>query len=145
MSPDLDDVKLTSEIADTKVFDYRAFLMSLPWLMSGVQKPRLKDPLKIDLSRLKEKDLKIKTSVKKLVNSKKLKIGLAWSGSPKHLRDFCRSIDIDLLKNIFEIPNVEFFALQKVHRENDKKFIKKFKNVHDCTDHLKDFCTLHIL
>ena len=139
LSPDLDDVKLTSEIADTKVFDYRAFLMSLPWLMSGVQKPRLKDPIKIDLSRLKEKDLKIKTSMKKLFNSKKLKIGLAWSGSPKHLRDFCRSIDIDLLKNIFEIPNVEFFALQKVHKENDIKFIKKFKNVHDCTDHLKDF------
>ena len=87
--------------------------MSLPWLMSNFQKPRLKDPLKIDFSRFKEKDLKIKSSVKKLVNSKKLKIGLAWSGSPKHLRDFCRSIDIELLKNIFETSNVEFFAFKK--------------------------------
>ena len=73
------------------------------------------------------------------VNSKKLKIGLAWSGSHKHLRDFCRSINLKLLKNIFETSNVEFFAIQKVFKENDKKFLKKFKNVHDCTDHLKDF------
>ena len=70
---------------------------------------------------------------------KKLKIGLAWSGSPKHLRDFCRSINLIFLENIFETSNVEFFAIQKVFKENDKKFLKKFKNVHDCTDHLKDF------
>jgi len=139
LSPDLDDIKLTSQIADTQTFDYRAFLMSLPWLMSNFQKPRLNDPLKIDFSRFDEKKLKITSDIKKIVNSKKLKIGLAWSGSPKHLRDLCRSIDITLLKNIFGTSNVEFFALQKVHKESDVKFLKKFKNVHDCTKHLKDF------
>ena len=125
LSPDLDDIELTSSIPDTKIFDYRAFIMSLPWLLSDFQKPRLNDPLKIDFSRFKRKRLKIKSSVKKLVNSKKLKIGLAWSGSPKHLRDFCRSIDIKLLKNIFEISNVEFFAIQKVFKENDIKVFQK--------------------
>ena len=139
LSPDLDDIKLTSSIADTKEYDYRAFLMSLPWLMSNFQKPRLNEPLRIDFSRFNEKDLKIKSGIKKLVNSKKLKIGLAWSGSPKHLRDLCRSIDLELLKNIFKTQHVEFFALQKVHKERDIKFLKKFKNVHNCSDHLKDF------
>jgi len=113
--------------------------MSLPWLMSNFQEFRLNDPLKIDFNRLDEKTLKIKSEIKKPLNSKKLKIGLAWSGSPKHMRDFCRSIDLTLLKGVFDIPNVEFFALQKVFKADDKKFLKKFKNVHDCTDHLKDF------
>ena len=139
LSPDLDDIELTSSIPDTKIFDYRAFLMSLPWLMSDFQKLRLNDPLRVDFSRFKEKNLQIKSSVKKLINTKKLKIGFAWSGSPKHLRDLNRSIDIKLLKNIFKTSNVEFFAIQKVYKENDVKFLKKLKNVHDCTDHLKDF------
>ena len=55
------------------------------------------------------------------------------------MRDLCRSIDLHLLKDVFNIPNVEFFALQKVFKDDDKKFLKKLKNVNDCTDHLKDF------
>ncbi len=139
LSPDLDDIDLTSKIPDTQAFDYRAFLMSLPWLMSNSQEFRLSDPLKIDFNRLDEKNLKIKNEIKKSLNSKKLKIGLAWSGSPKHMRDFCRSIDVTLLKDVLDTPNVEFFVLQKVFKDDDKKFLKKFKNVNDCTDHLKDF------
>ena len=63
LSPDLDDIELTSKIPNTQAFDYRAFLMSLPWLMSNFQELRLNDPLKIDFKRLEEKNLKINNEI----------------------------------------------------------------------------------
>ncbi len=140
MCPELDDIKINNSMPekDPAAFDYRAFLMSLPWLTSRCIKNKPL-PLKIDLKRLDEKKVKFPNKIKKLLDSKKLKVGLSWSGSPKHWRDANRSIDINLLKNLFKNKDVEFFAIQKVYKKEDKNFIRKIDNLHNCDEYLKDF------
>ena len=139
LSPDLDDINLTSNIPDIRHFDYRIFLMSLPWILSDKYKKKLNQPLKIDLSRLDDTSLKIPNKIQKVIKSKKLKVGISWSGSPKHMRDFCRSIDLEIFSKIFENTDVEFFVLQKVLKTKEKSFLKKYKNVHNCSDYLDNF------
>lgn len=135
--PDLDDIEVTNRIPNG-VFRYRTFLLSLPWLTWNIVKGKITKPLKIDLNRLDEKKLEIPNKLKKLTKSKKLKIGLAWSGRPTHIRDKNRNIPIEMLKDIFKF-DADFFVIQKFYRGNDKEYLKQFKNVHDCSDHLKDF------
>jgi hypothetical protein len=48
-----------------------------------------------------------------LRNGKDMKIGLAWAGSPTHTRDRKRSIALDRLAPLAQVPGVTFFSLQK--------------------------------
>lgn len=43
----------------------------------------------------------------------KLRVGLAWSGSPTHNRDHLRSLPVDMLAPLAAVQNVEFFSLNK--------------------------------
>ncbi len=144
--PDLDKIKITSSISVDTYFDYRVFLMSLPWVLSKYQKERIKRPLQIDLERLKKSKIDLPKTLETKINSKKLKVGIAWSGNPKHARDYCRSIKLELLGDIFKNSNVDFYVLQKVYNKDDAKNLKKFKNVYNLTDHLNNFMdTAHLI
>ena len=145
-SPDLDEIKITSEIpsCDITTFDNRTFLLSLPHLLSKFEKKRPPE-LKIDIKRIDSKKIKFSQKLLKKLKSKKLKVGISWSGSPKHWRDKNRSIEIKNFENLFENSNVEFFAIQKVNKESDKNFIEKFKNLTNCSEELNDFCHSAIL
>ena len=114
-------------------------MLSLPHLLSKFEKNRPPE-LKIDIKRIDSKKIKFSQNLLKKLKSKKLKVGISWSGSPKHWRDKNRSIDIKNFENLFENTNVEFFAIQKVNKESDKSFIKKFKNLTNCSEELYDFC-----
>jgi Flp pilus assembly protein TadD len=41
-----------------------------------------------------------------------LRVGLVWGGSPRHLNDFRRSIDLARLRPILDVPGVSFVSLQ---------------------------------
>ena len=41
-----------------------------------------------------------------------LRVGIAWAGSPAHLRDRFRSIPLELLKPLFGLAGAQFFSLQ---------------------------------
>ena len=137
LSPDLDDIEVTNQIPNA-TFHHRTFLLSLPWLTSNFIKGKITKPIKIDYDRFEENKLEIPQKFKSLTRSKKLKIGLAWSGRPTHIRDLNRNIKIEVLKEIFEY-DAEFFVLQKFYKGNDAEYLKQFKNVYNCSDHLKDF------
>jgi precorrin-6B methylase 2 len=49
----------------------------------------------------------------KLGQSRQIKIGLSWAGSPTHSRDRFRSMDISVLKPVLEVAGVRFVSLQK--------------------------------
>ena len=92
-----------SSHVDSWTFNYRTFLMSLPWITSKFIKNKISKPLNIDWKRFDEKKVKISSKIKSLLNSKKLKVGFAWSGRVTHIRDQVRTMDIkscltDLLK-----------------------------------------------
>jgi tetratricopeptide (TPR) repeat protein len=49
----------------------------------------------------------------RLTQDSSLKVGLAWAGSPTHLRDKFRSIDLAQLEPLARIPRIKFYSLQK--------------------------------
>ncbi len=48
-----------------------------------------------------------------------LKVGLAWAGSPQHVNDFRRSIELERLQPLFEIAGVSLVSLQVGPRAAD--------------------------
>ena len=62
----------------------------------------------------------------KKIISKKLKVGLTWSGSLHGVNEPFRSIELDKLKKILSL-DCEFFCLQKDIWERDKKYFKDSK------------------
>jgi tetratricopeptide (TPR) repeat protein len=56
---------------------------------------------------------------KRLENLAGLKIGLAWAGSPRHVNDFRRSIELTRLKPLLDVPGVSFASLQVGPRAAD--------------------------
>ncbi|MFL2679016.1 MAG: tetratricopeptide repeat protein [Alphaproteobacteria bacterium] len=136
--PELDDVIIDNNIPETD-FSYRTFLMSLPWILSKFNKIKINSPLKFDSDRFKKNKRKIPEKLKNIFNSKKIKVGIAWSGRPTHMRDFCRNIKVESLGKIFENKDIDFFVLQKIYKEEDAKYLEKFENVYNLSDDLKDF------
>ncbi len=63
---------------------------------------------------------------KKKINSKKLKVGLAWSGSFYGVNEPFRSIEIEKLQKILSL-DCDFICLQKDIWERDKKYFKHSK------------------
>lgn len=43
----------------------------------------------------------------------KIKVGIAWGGSPTHANDRHRSFHLEQVRPIFEVPQVAFYSLQK--------------------------------
>ena len=55
----------------------------------------------------------------RLQNLSGLKVGLVWAGSPRHVNDWRRSIDLARLKPLLEVPGVSFVSLQLGPRGTD--------------------------
>ena len=138
LSPDLDGINVSSDIAPGQ-YNYRTFLMSLPWITSKFIKNKISEPLSIDWKRFDKKKIKISSKTKSLLSSKKLKVGFAWSGKSTHLRDQVRTMDISYFEKLFKTKGIEFFSLQKFGKKEDIRYMSKFENVHDCDKDLKDF------
>ena len=50
-----------------------------------------------------------------------LKVGIVWAGNPKHINDPARSIAIEALAPLFQVPNTRFYSLQVGPRAEDLK------------------------
>ncbi len=139
-SPDLDDIKIVSSLPELSpdTFDFRTHLMSLPYLLSNYieEKPK---PIYICEKRIKSKKLKFQNQIDRTLNNKKLKVGITWSGNPKHWRDKNRSIELEMLQTLFSLEKVEFYAIQKVFEKREEKILKQYKNVNPCSEYLYDF------
>lgn len=46
-------------------------------------------------------------------SERNLRIGIVWGGNPEHGNDRHRSIALDTFKQLFDLPNMEFYSLQK--------------------------------
>jgi hypothetical protein len=67
-----------------------------------------------------------------------LKVGLVWGGSPQHINDFRRSIDVARLKPLIETPGVSFLSLQVGPRAGDLAALPT-GTVTDLSAELRDF------
>ncbi len=113
-------------------FDFHCPLMSLP-LALGIDLGNLPAPISY-LATLPERQA---TWQRRLGPSKKLRVGLAWSGSPTHNNDLNRSIALQVLAPLFTLP-IEFHVIQKGIRAEDEDSLASFP-IHAHESALNDF------
>jgi tetratricopeptide (TPR) repeat protein len=114
--------------------DYWVRFMSLAWCFKTVRET-IPPPIKLmhrkrldwlwldDASRVRKGDLKV---------------GLCWSGSLKSRYDQHRTIPLEKLAPLFDVPGVTFFSLQKDVRESDRDVFEQFPMI-DLAPYLETF------
>ena len=68
-----------------------------------------------------------------------LKVGLAWSGNPKHQFDYNRSMPLALMRGVMEGIPAHFFAIQKEAREADRQTLAETPRLTDLSPNLAGF------
>jgi tetratricopeptide (TPR) repeat protein len=68
----------------------------------------------------------------------KLRVGLVWSGNPKHRNDHNRSLSLKTLSRILDL-DAHFVSLQKSPKPDDGAFLREATCIVDLTEHLTDF------
>ncbi len=114
-------------------FDYRCPIMSLPLAL----KTTLAN-IPADLPYLFANESKVQSWQKSLGKKTKPRVGLVWSGSTAHKNDAHRSIALDQLKSLFDLP-IEFHVLQKDIREIDTETLKGYREIKTHQAALNDF------
>lgn len=71
---------------------------------------------------------------------KSVRIGLVWSGNPAHKHDRNRSLDVELLRPLLDIPGTQFYGLQKDVRESDSQRLSSMPKLKMIGDQFADFC-----
>ncbi len=115
-----------------QAFDYHAPILSLPHILKSTldtipkQVPYLTAPYKKTLP-----DARANTC----------KVGICWAGDPKHSNDVNRSCHIQDFEVLFDVPNTQFYSLQKgpqvwdqMHLQNPSKVIALSEEMHDFAD-----------
>ena len=67
-----------------------------------------------------------------------LRVGIVWAGNPMHQRDHLRSVELSQIAPLFDLPNTQFFSLQKGGPEADLAKLSGGKVI-DLAPHLADF------
>jgi len=68
------------------------------------------------------------------------RVGLVWSGNPKHQNDHNRSLPLSSLGGVLRQPGLRFFSLQKEKRPGDAGLLSTYPSVVDLGPELGDFC-----
>lgn len=125
---------LGATILDTSIgeeelnFDFHTLIMSLPALL------QINSEQDIPFSEgyLKSNPEKVNTYKQKYFNRNKIKIGIHWQSSK--CPDDIKNIPIEYFYALFELPNVQFYSLQK----NDRINQLTTKNIIDLSSTFKD-------
>jgi tetratricopeptide (TPR) repeat protein len=115
--------------------DVQAPLMSLPGIM-GTQSHNI--PSNIPYLHPEPERQRIwKHKIETHAKSNHYKIGIVWAGNPDHARDKERSCSLDHFQPLFELPNLQWFSLQKERNEEAAdypKIINLMDEVNDFSD-----------
>lgn len=115
-------------------FDYHAALMSLPLLCgttfanAPASVPYLAPPADI-AARWRER----------LAGLRGLRVGIVWAGGPKHPNDAIRSLDVNDIRPLLDVPGVAWVSLQKGDKAPDLARLGPGHGVLDLSDELHDF------
>lgn len=114
------------------VFDYQCPLASLP-LALGTDLTRV--PGSAPYLHADPQHVRHWTQV--LGQRRRLRVGLAWAGNPRHRNDRHRSIDLARLAPLFEL-DIEWISLQKAIPEGDEALLSRVR-IHRFDEELGDF------
>jgi tetratricopeptide (TPR) repeat protein len=115
-------------------FDFHCSIYSLP-LVFGTEIDSI--PAEIPYIPAPALD-RIQRWKQRLGSHDRLRVGLVWSGNPKHLNDHNRSLPLRMLLPILNC-DATFVSLQKDLRPDDKMTLSERPDLVDLTSHLGDF------
>ena len=118
---------------DLPDFDLQCPIMSLPLAFKTTL-----ETIPSEIPYLYADSDKIKDWKRVLGDEKITRIGLVWSGSTIHKNDHNRSLLLNQLEPILQLP-FEFHCLQKEIRPTDQASLDAFKQIHQHQDQLVDF------
>ncbi len=114
-------------------YDAAIPLLSLPFVMKMTRgKIKMKSPYITPPTEHKNK-------WPKLLSQNKLKIGLAWAGSPTHLKDHERSIPLSEFTSIFKMPDVSIISLQIGEKSREINLINCSGKIINPADKIKNY------
>jgi len=136
--PELKRFFTCSEIADVVIaygeeippFDYFTSQASLPGILGVVlntipnQVPYLKAPT---------------SATRSPVNGERLKVGLAWAGNPSHHNDLARSMRLEELLPLRNVPEAMFCSLQTPVPGRDEPCFRSWTGLVDLSGDFNDF------
>ena len=127
------DVALIAKGDPLPEFDLYCPLMSLPYALGLTTEtiPSFDSYLSAD-------PVKVEDWRKKLGPSDLLRVGVVWSGRPEHKNDHNRSISLDALSPVLDLP-VEWHSLQKEYRASDVDALSRLDQLHQHQEALSDF------
>jgi len=105
-------------------YDYQIALMSLPFYFKTTL-----NNIPSEQAYLKANKKLIEKWNSSLSEYSGLKVGITWAGNPGHTNDKNRSLKLFQLKELFDIPGIHYFALQKGSGLEDAKEFSD-KNFH---------------
>lgn len=68
-----------------------------------------------------------------------LRVGVVWAGNPEHGNDRHRSIALETFQQLFSLPKIEFYSLQKGKPLEGLKALPPGMSVHNLGDQCEDF------
>lgn len=137
----IDLLKINSfgaEIIDYKVrpedlsFDYHIPIMSIPYVLQLNT-----EDIPLSEGYLKANPQKVQNYKEKYFNNDKFKIGVKWAGNTVY--DLDRVINIEAFNKIFDLPNTQFYSVQKGEGEEEFEKIPKEYKVIDLGTTFNDF------
>jgi tetratricopeptide (TPR) repeat protein/glycosyltransferase involved in cell wall biosynthesis len=110
-------------------FDVRAQLVSLPHILGTTLEsipanvPYLAPPPGVEFT---------------INETPNFKVGIVWSGNPHNSQNKLRSVSLDSLMQLFDIPGVNFYSLQRDIPEEERTILEQMQ-VTDLSAYLHDF------
>jgi len=122
-------------------FDYHVSLLSLPYLMGSTQETV---PAQVPYLQLlgASKTLPLP---KATTDSTPLKIGIVWSGNPANPYNRNRTVPLECLLELSNIPGIQLYSLQKEVPEPDAALLAAHPEVIDLRDKMDDFVDTAVL
>lgn len=119
-------------LPDELVFDVHIPLMSIPYVLK-----QFSEDIPLSEGYLKANPQKVQEFKAKYFDKDKLKIGFKWMGNTVY--DMTRVINIESFYKLFELPNTQFYSLQKGEGIEEFEKIPKKYNVIDLSEEFNDF------
>jgi hypothetical protein len=81
----------------------------------------------------------VDTTSPRLSNARTKRVGFVWKGSPNTANDRFRSIGLEVLRPLFELPAITWFSVQKGSAQNESESLADEFDVHTLGPLIDDF------
>lgn len=129
------NIRVVSAGSGLPHFDVHCSLLSLPMVFDTDL-----DSIPATVPYLTVPEIRLAKWRGKLGPRRRLRVGVAWSGNPKHRDDARRSIPFDLFATMLtDRPEIEFHVVQSDMRTADRMALQRMPHVRNHAADLRDF------